>query len=250
MKVIETVDWSLYASQYDTVMEFNPAYQELMQEVSRVFNQYSLPVDGAILDLGAGTGNFAKLLFEQLPGRDIILVDNNETMTDIASEKIVDSQGRLKIFDCDADQITDYLRHHKIAATLMVNSLYSMGIKAEPERPKNILRNVYQLLEPGGLFVIIDCGRLMKTFDWAMYTLKNVYKRTRSFREVIRLLSNNTEVVRQNRNVALAQKTGEYYMHDLAELEQVILSVGFKIQETSDKLYRGFDDFVVARKPE
>ncbi len=80
--------WTEYAVAYDRVLTNSRVYPELLDKfVGGHDGVKMIPGDAKILDLGAGTGNFAERLIRNGPGRVIVAVENNRLMLELLKGK-------------------------------------------------------------------------------------------------------------------------------------------------------------------
>lgn len=52
---MKKVDWSSYAEVYDMILDYNPAYQELIIKFQDAIADWQIAAPASILDIGAGT---------------------------------------------------------------------------------------------------------------------------------------------------------------------------------------------------
>ena len=80
--------WNTYALAYDHMAQHNPEYKSIIEEFSGIINEWSPPPGSTLVDLGAGTGNFSILMAKRFPNAQIIMVDSDKTMLELASNKM------------------------------------------------------------------------------------------------------------------------------------------------------------------
>lgn len=233
-----SVDWNAYARQYDTMVEYNPAYQQLLKKTRQVAQR--LKVDGTILDLGCGTGNFTLEFAESQPNANVIGLDLNEASLRILTEKAI-KRGCKNVQVRLADMEQESFPSASLAGAVMVHSLYFA------KRPAELLIRLGSAIRPGGFLFISDIGRELKVASWAVFIFWHSALRVGPL-NTLRLFRQNPEVRKSNQELQRAQRAGELFLHTLPILEDMVLKAGFEILEKSNRFYRGIDDLIVARK--
>jgi ubiquinone/menaquinone biosynthesis C-methylase UbiE len=144
------LNWSKYAISYDRLLLHFDDYLDLVQGiVNRVHGCKRC------LDLGAGTGNGSLALLRDQPGREVWAVEVNHSMIERLIDKIVDAQeeddcdyfSRLTPVKEDVCRLYD-LPNNSFDAAILINVLYAV------DDPAACLRQVYELLAPGGRLVL------------------------------------------------------------------------------------------------
>jgi ubiquinone/menaquinone biosynthesis C-methylase UbiE len=80
--------WTEYAAAYDRVVSITRVYNELLAKFIGGYDGVGgIPEDAKILDLGAGTGNFAEKLIKTSPDRVVVAVENNRHMLELLKRK-------------------------------------------------------------------------------------------------------------------------------------------------------------------
>ncbi|MCF8567473.1 class I SAM-dependent methyltransferase [Alicyclobacillus tolerans] len=132
----------------------------------------SVQLHSWILDLGYGSGQIEELVFERIPHAKVVGVDNSDAMMTLAknrlaeySEKFVSVKGDLSRLDSLELPACTY--GHVIA----VQSLHHLS----REQMQAAYRRIYDLLEPGGLFVLLDRMRVETFALWSLY--RELWKR-------------------------------------------------------------------------
>ena len=234
-----SVDWQAYAQVYDLMAEHNPAYQELLQLFVARARCWRPAPGAALVDLGAGTGNFSLELARLHPGCRVIHVDSNGEMSRVARRKAeARCLGNVQ-FEIRAVSALSF-PPKSLQAVVCVHALYVFPA------PFDLIRNVFGWLKPGGLFFACDPGRPMDVRDWSKYLLGESYRR-QGWRKTVTLFWRTRAVAKQNRRIAAAQQTGRCWLHSLAEFQGAFQSAGFTI-EHAQTVYRGCSDLVVCRK--
>jgi ubiquinone/menaquinone biosynthesis C-methylase UbiE len=232
------LEWSSYAPKYDTICEYNPAYQENLERLKSYVMSWGLDQEAKIADLGAGTGNFICAMADVLPQATYTHIDFDPCMNKVARAKYEQRETtRVRI-------VEDYLQRVEIPdqsfdLIVCVNVLYAVA-------PQTLfLKRVKRWLKPGGRFFVIDFGRKVKIFDWGWYFLKNTM-REHSFSHFIRVLMDNYEFVRQNKNAQHDFEEGYFWEHSTDEFKELLVSTGFSVEELYT-CYRDYCDLAICR---
>jgi ubiquinone/menaquinone biosynthesis C-methylase UbiE len=235
------VDWSSYAEVYDLMAENNPAYQDLIGEFRSAISLWQLEPQSMLADLGAGTGNFSLELAKAFPACQVSHVDADAEMNRSAVRKAArQSAGNFHCVTSDV-QLTSFQPGSQSAITT-VHALYAFP------QPRSLFTRIFEWLRPGGYLLACDPGRIVNVSDWAGFLLRASLARQGVWRTA-RLFYRGRAVARQNRLIAKAQKEGVYWTHSHAEFRAAIEAAGFDVQSARET-YRGYSDFVVARKPQ
>ena len=199
----------------------------------------NLPASPAVVDVGAGTGNFVCALLEEIPRARAMHLDSSREMNTYAEEKY-----REKGF-C-VDLVEEYMQTVQIEPeskdlVVCVNALNN----APPVRP--IVNRIRSWLKPGGYFFLIDFGREMNVADWTWYLTKNLLA-TVGIAQTIAVLRRQTKTISINRKGHGDQQTGRLWTHSTEELLDLLEESDFEIVR-SQLCYRDYADLVVAQKP-
>lgn len=230
--------WSAYAPKYDAICAYNPAYQENLERLKDYLRTWELSEDARIADLGAGTGNFICAMSDVLPHASYTHIDFDPGMNTVARSKY----DQLKSIEVNV--IEEYLQRVSIPdesfdLIVCVNVLYAVA-------PQGLfLSRARRWLKPEGRFFIIDFGRKVKIFDWGWYFLKSTLRK-HSFGHFIRVLVDNYEFVRQNKNAQHDFEMGYFWEHSTEEFRELLTSTGFSVEELYT-CYRGYCDLAICR---
>lgn len=246
------VDWNQYAGEntYDNLARHNPEYSALVRHVLQVLSELGLPEYARIAELRGGTGNFSLALASAYPGAEVTLLDITPGMLAAAECKI--STGSVQNLRLLQGDMTDLpFEDDSLDAVLYIHSIYAIPLESgEPRGQKRSLREAWRSLRPGGFVIMSDIGRIVpvRRLAWKLFWISI---HAIGLWHTIRLYSKNLEAVRQNRRVQQDQQRGNYWLHDLAEVESILRETGFEnFSHKRDDLYFGLDDFIVARKPQ
>jgi tRNA (cmo5U34)-methyltransferase len=103
------------------------------------------------LDLGAGAGAFAELIMDMHPEATGVLVDFSEPMMAVANRQLAPYAGRWEyvVGDLSDAAWTDALPDGRYDAVVSAFCIHHLP----DERKRDVYREAYDLLEPGGLFL-------------------------------------------------------------------------------------------------
>ena len=239
LNVEPLVDWKAYATQYDLLLTFNPYYQELRKKVLAKITEWDLPPDAVIADFGAGTGNFSIPTANYFKNAKVIHIDNNSGMNAAAETKVkklglVNHKiNTLSVEDVDFEA-------DSLDAIISIHALYTFP------NPKQVLKNMYQWLKPGGQGVLVNSGRIVNILDWQLAIGWHLV-RNYGFGKAVQIMKQGQEVSRQNRFIREMQRNGTFWTHTHEEFCQSIREAGFTIIST-DICFRGISDFVLVTK--
>ena len=236
----EKVDWSLYAQKYDMLMEYNPFYQDLHREVLLHIDSWDIQAGACILDLGAGTGNYSIALAQRFPQAQIVHVDRDEGMNQVAKRKrdALDLQN-LQIISRSVKDIQ--FPKEKTQACICIHSLYTLP------SPEKTLQNIYHWLVPGGRGLFIDPGSAVNVLDWQVAIVSRMVK-VYGWKKTIQVLQEAKIVSQQNRAIRKKQLDGTYWTHTQEEFLDTIRGVGFEIHQAG-RTYREISHWAEVRKP-
>ena len=233
---METIDWGEYAGHYDLLCSHNDSYDELLDQLEKFVKSASLPPNPTIVDVGAGTGNFCKLIAQALPNAHIYHVDSNREMNLRAMAKYA-LHGLSNITVIEKDIFDVELPSGSIDLLICINSLYALKPQTE------VLSLFRKWLKQEGIFYVVDLGREMDAGEWGRHFLSRAAKEgylLRYIRDTIRA----REVIKQNRTTTAAQRSGAYWMHGTEEFGALLEDAGYKIQHL-EPCYRNYADLAI-----
>ncbi|MEL6675988.1 MAG: methyltransferase domain-containing protein [Bacteroidota bacterium] len=236
----KTVDWHQYAEKYDMLLDYNPFYQQLREEITTMISAWPMEEGDLIADLGAGTGNYSVLLAERFPSARVLHIDNNSAMNARARQKkVAAGLGNLDFIEKGAEAVS--LAPGSLRAILSVHALYTF-----PD-PHQSLRDMYDWLEPGGIGLLVDPGRIVNVWEWQVAISAHLLKRY-GLKRTLRIFQEARVVSEQNRLIRHQQRKGELWTHSPEAYRAAIQGAGFEIVE-SRMCFRGLSDLAVVRKP-
>ena len=109
--------------------------------------------DSLILDLGSGSGRVEELIFERIPGARVAGVDSSPSMMEIARKRLAPWEGRfIPVAGGMSDLESLGLPAGPYAFALAVQSMHEIP----HEEKRKVMAEVFGLLEPGGVFFVMD----------------------------------------------------------------------------------------------
>lgn len=237
----DEMNWDAYAEHYDQMCKFNPSYQENIEILLRLINEWPMPEDARVCDLGAGTGNYILALSAARPDANYVHVDFDEKMNDAAIRKYQEAGVK------NIQLVTEYVQDcefpdNEFDLIMCVNALYAISPQEE------ILRKARRWLKPDGRIFLIDFGRKQRTLDWTIYLFRESMK-SHQAGEYVKALINSREVLKQNRKTSKGQGTGRYWLHTTSEFGDALKACGFDVDELY-ACYRGYADLAICKKGE
>lgn len=232
------VDWQTYAEKYDMLLNYNPFYQELRQEVLEQLDHWDILPGGYIADLGAGTGNYSVEIAKSFPYAQIFHIDNNPGMNARAANKATALQN-FHLMEKDIDEV--HFEQGTLQGLVCINAIYTFP------HPRETLRRIYDWLAPNASAVLVDPGRIMSTLSWKIAIGKHLIK-TYGLAQTLAIMREGRAVSKQNEHIRAMQQNGTFWTHSHEEFCQVFRQIGFRI-EMSKICFRGDCDLVVVRKP-
>lgn len=236
-------DWNAYAACYDRMCESNPAYADLVAALRTLAREVGFGrAPGApplrVLEIGAGTGNFAAAWREDRPEDLLTLVEPCPEMAAAARRKLPASEQvkHLEIPVGEAD-----FPPASFDLLICVHALYCL-----PE-PEAALVRMRRWLRPGGGFFLCDLGRVLRPLGWRLYFLRHALRRLGPLGAASLFRDYGPPVAAANRQIIALQKSGDYWLHTTAQFAESLHRAGFETMETR-RVYRGFSD-LAARPP-
>lgn len=233
------IDWNYYAKTYDLMTEVTPAYQDLLKRFDEEASQWSLAAGAQILEIGAGTGNFALAAARRFPSATVIHSEPERGMQKRAIEKASTAGiSNVHFVSAAADNVP--LDEPTFDAAILVHVLYTLP------SPHCFLKKLYRGLRPGAVVFACDFGRVVDVADWKRYLWKELIKRD-GYVSAMKTMWKARGVFRSNEEVAKVQKAGSYWTHTGLEFVDAFRDAGFAVDGV-ETTYRGYSDLLIARK--
>lgn len=135
----------------DTVW-YNPTRPEQLDLLLTLLADHVQPGD-RILDLGFGSGQVEKLLFERFPAVNVIGVDHSPAMMSLARERLQPYADRLQMIEHDLRDLPHLpVPAAQARAIISVQALHHLT----DSEMQVAYRAIHDLLAPGGLFLLLD----------------------------------------------------------------------------------------------
>lgn len=234
------VNWQSFASVYDVMAELNPAYRELNGSYRTFLGGLQLRAGDLLVELGAGTGNYALAAAEAWPTCHVLHVDSSDEMNSRArAKRAARGLGNVEIRTADAD--TFDLPDDSVALVTSVHALYTFA-----DAPA-VIRRMFRWLRPGGAVWACDPCNPLDVGEWQRYIFASSC-RERGVLRTARLFWQARDAARQNRRIGQALDRGNYWGKDAATFRGAFEDAGFEVRELTS-VYRGVSHRIIAQKP-
>ena len=233
------MNWTQYAKVYDLMADRNPAYQQLLKDYCAYMADLCIPIDGIILDLGAGTGQFSLLAAQYYPHCKIIHMDQDAEMIARAKEK-AEALNLTNIEFICGDICSPQLQNGTVQLLLSIHCLYACG------HHNQALAQAFLKIAPDGNAYFIDPGRCIDIRDWSIYIFKHLLK-SRGLIYTVTTFIRGLPVARSNRTILKLQKEGTYWTHTSEQFGNALNQAGFTVNKL-DTCYRGYSDRAICKK--
>jgi tRNA (cmo5U34)-methyltransferase len=123
--------------------------------------------DGAVLDLGVGSGLVAEAVLERLPDSRLVGIDFSPPMLDLARRRLTRFGSRVTLVRGDLSRLDRLeLPHIPYRAAISVQTLHHLSGRDWAAAA----RWTAELVEPGGLILIVDRVQITEALycDWAV----------------------------------------------------------------------------------
>lgn len=232
-------DWNYYSETYDLMATVTPAYRELLKHFDIEMRRWNLPSDASVLEVGAGTGNFALMASAFHPKATIIHSEPEGGMQRRAMEKANRAGiSNIRFISASADDLS--FPGEDLDAAILVHVLYTL-----PD-PLSFIKKLYGGMRRGAVVFACDFGRVMDVSDWKSYLWRELI-REKGYFSAVTTMWRARGVFRSNEQVTEAQRAGRYWTHSGEEFAEAFRSAGFLV-ERQETVYRGYSDLLVARK--
>lgn len=218
------------------LLDHNPAYQDLIQQLQSFLDKTDLPDVPEVLDAGGGTGNFSAALLQHRPDATVCLVEPDPGMRAKAQEKLA-PYGRAQIA---AVPFQDYTGDQSYDLIICTHALYAMP------SPVARLTQMHDLVKPGGWLFLIDFGQQMRVWDWRLYMMRQLVRKV-GIRQALQIARDGKEIATQNALVAKRQKAGDYWLHSPQKLGTALTSAGWAVSDMR-RTYRGYSTLAICKR--
>jgi ubiquinone/menaquinone biosynthesis C-methylase UbiE len=168
-----------FAEIYDYLMS-NEDYDLWVDNIINIFNRYDFH-PRKILELACGTGNITTRLYKK--GYSIIGTDISDAMLEVAKEKAIDENLRIRFINQDMQKIT---YNKKVDCVLSICD--GLNYIITKDRLKDTFTSVANVLNPMGLFIfdlstvykyenIIGNNVFNENFEFFSYVWDNEYNK-------------------------------------------------------------------------
>jgi tRNA (cmo5U34)-methyltransferase len=123
--------------------------------------------DGAVLDLGIGSGLVAEAVLDRLPDAHLVGFDFSEPMLTLARRRLARFGSRATVLLGDLSELDELeLPRVPYRAAFSVQTMHHLSARDWA----NAVKETAQLIEPGGLIVIVDRVQIAESLyrDWSV----------------------------------------------------------------------------------
>jgi tRNA (cmo5U34)-methyltransferase len=130
----------------------NPARQEqldiLLTLLASEYRKHT-----TILDIGMGSGIVEEAIFQRIPHAYVVGLDSSRAMLELAYERLAGYEGQYEVVVHDLTQLeTLDLPDEDYSVVISVQTVHNV----EDEHKRRIFKLAYDVLKPGGLFLLLD----------------------------------------------------------------------------------------------
>jgi SAM-dependent methyltransferase len=149
----------------------NPTRPEQLDIMLSILEEMYEPGE-AILDVGIGTGIIEEMIFERVPGAYVVGVDGSPAMLEIAHRRLEIYAGRYEVVVHELREIGGLeLPKRQYQTAISVQTIHNVADEYKPP----IFRFIYDALESGGMFLLLD--RIAIDTPGLFETYKSLWKR-------------------------------------------------------------------------
>ena len=106
---------------------------------------------------------------------------------------------------------------------------------------------IFNRIQPGGDFFVIDIGRPINVKDWRNFIFGDLIAKV-GILKACEILIDGLPVAKANHHIRKNQENGRYWIHSHVEFLQMLENTGFKVV-ASDKCYRDYSDWAHVKRP-
>lgn len=225
-----------YSLAYDLLLEVSPPYQQLQQYLKDALKYLFIDplAEIRVLDIGAGTGNFSRVVLDCFPNATIDIVEPNRPMLERAYDKLQD--GKVTGYNMTFQEFK-YKQSYDLV--ICFHALYLMDC------PKLQIPKFGDILCPKGHLIICDIGKKINVLDWSIYLFGKLYFKY-GWKQSMHYFKIAKAITTSNKKISKLQSQGQSWVHSLSEFNAHIRPF-FSIQQ-SFKCYRGYSNFIVGIK--
>lgn len=139
-----------YSEIYNILMDSIPFYK-------------NMPIN--ILDIGCGTGTFAKIIKEHFPQAKITCLDFSKNMIEVAKEKLIDFRKDINFLVGDFNYLDIDSEYDVIVSSFALHHIQS------DEEKRTLYNNIYRALNKNGVFFTADIVLGVNNY------IKNLYEK-------------------------------------------------------------------------
>lgn len=236
MTAISPISFDDYSRKYDMLLTYSPPYQAIGQHIlSELQKKYSVHDSFTLLDVGGGTGNFAKIVQDAFPNVEIHLLEPNDAMRAIAQQKLQ----KIKIHFVSTS-FEQYQSPQSFDVVLCIHALYLMP------QSKQLIPKFKDLMHAQSLLLICDIGQVINVRDWTIYLFRENLKK-HGLLKTIQFWRLASEIKVANRAIEKQQRGSTLWSHTLEEFKEWF-SEYYNIL-TAFNCYRGCSNFLVCELP-
>lgn len=142
----------------------NPTRQEQLDIMLSVMADAYQPGKWT-LDLGFGSGQVEKMIFDRIPEAKVVGVDSSREMMALAAERLAPYAERYQAVEHDLAQTQALiLPEHPYQFAISIQALHHLI----PVEMQTAYHFIYRILEPGGLFLLVDRMRVDTPALWSV----------------------------------------------------------------------------------